>query len=46
MVLTSLRDAKTLQETNLAYEESQGSMKTLVVLLLTSDSFLYRSLGP
>ena len=40
------RDAKTLQDANRAYEESQGSMKALVVSLLTSDSFLYRSPGP
>lgn len=37
------RDARTLQEANQAYEESQGSMKALVISLLTSDSFLYRT---
>ncbi|MCE9608125.1 MAG: DUF1588 domain-containing protein [Planctomycetia bacterium] len=39
----TLRDAKTLQEANRAYAESGGSMKALVVSLLSSDSFLYRA---
>jgi len=39
------RDAKTLQDASRAYEESQGSMKALVVSLLTSDSFLFRMPG-
>ncbi len=38
----TLRDAKTLQDANRAYEESGGSFKALVVSLLSSDSFLYR----
>jgi mono/diheme cytochrome c family protein len=38
----TLRDAKTLQDANRAYEESGGSMKALVTYLLSSDSFLYR----
>ncbi len=39
----SLSDSKTLQEADRAYVESGGSFKALVVSLLTSDSFLYRS---
>ncbi|MEN9637912.1 MAG: hypothetical protein RL077_6316 [Verrucomicrobiota bacterium] len=39
----TIRDAKTLQEADRAYEKSGGSMKTLVASLLSSDSFLYRA---
>ncbi len=39
----SLADAKTLQDADRAYVESGGSLKALLVALLTSDSFLYRS---
>ncbi len=39
----TVRDAKTLQEANEAYTASGGSMKALVVSLLSSDSFLYRA---
>ena len=39
----TLGDAKTLQETHKAYVESDGSMKALVVSLLSSDSFIYRA---
>ena len=42
----TVRDAKTLQEANEAYTASDGSMKALVVSLLSSDSFLYRSVEP
>jgi hypothetical protein len=35
-------DAPTLRAANRAYTESGGSMKALIVSLLTSDSFLYR----
>jgi hypothetical protein len=35
-------DAATLQAAYQAYKESNGSMKALIVALLTSDSFLYR----
>ncbi|MCA9162780.1 MAG: DUF1588 domain-containing protein [Planctomycetales bacterium] len=35
-------DAATLQAADRAYVESDGSMKALIVSLLTSDSFLYR----
>lgn len=38
----SLGDAPSLQSVYRAYKESGGSMKALVVALLTSDSFLYR----
>lgn len=38
----TLADARTLQEADRAYVESGGSFKTLVVALLTSDSFLLR----
>jgi hypothetical protein len=37
-------DAPTLQETERAYLKSGGSFKALVVSLLSSESFLYRSL--
>lgn len=39
----TLSDARTLQEADKAFVESGGSFKALVVSLLTSDSFLYRS---
>ena len=39
----TLGDAKTLQEAHKAYVDSDGSMKALVVSLLSSDSFLYRA---
>ena len=39
----SLADARTLQEADRAYVASGGSFKALVISLLTSDSFLYRS---
>jgi hypothetical protein len=39
----TLADAKSLQDADRAYVESGGSFKALVVSLLTSDSFLYRS---
>jgi Protein of unknown function (DUF1588)/Protein of unknown function (DUF1585)/Protein of unknown function (DUF1592) len=42
----SLRDATTLREAHGVYANSQGSMKALVVALLSSDSFLYRSGEP
>ncbi len=42
----TVRDAKTLQEASQAYTASGGSMKALVVSLLSSDSFLYRSVEP
>ncbi len=39
----TLADAKTLQDADAAYVNSGGSFKTLVLTLLTSDSFLMRS---
>ena len=39
----TLGDAKTLQEAHKAYVASNGSMKALVVSLLSSDSFIYRA---
>jgi hypothetical protein len=39
----TLADARTLQDADRAYVESGGSFKALVVSLLTSDPFLYRS---
>ena len=39
----TLGDAKTLQEAHKAYVERDGSMKALVVSLLSSDSFIYRA---
>ena len=38
----TLHDASTLRQADLAYVKSGGSMKSLIVSLLTSDSFLYR----
>jgi hypothetical protein len=42
----TVRDAQTLQEADRVYTESGGSIKSLVVSLLSSDSFLYRSVEP
>ena len=39
----TLGDAKTLQEAHRAYTDNDGSMKALVVSLLSSDSFIYRA---
>ncbi len=39
----TLGDAKTLQDAHKAYLDADGSMKALVVSLLSSDSFLYRA---
>ena len=39
----TLNDAAVLQESYRAYKESGGSMKALIVALLTSDAFLYRT---
>lgn len=39
----TLSDARTLQEADRAYVASGGSFKALLVSLLTSDAFLYRS---
>ncbi len=38
----TLDDAPTLQAAHKAYRDSDGSMKALIVSLLTSESFLYR----
>ena len=38
----TLGDAPSLQAVQKAYRDSQGSMKALIVALLSSDSFLYR----
>ena len=38
----TINDAPVLQDAYKAYEESGGSMKALLISLLTSDSFLYR----
>jgi len=38
----TLGDGPSLQAAHRAYKESGGSMKALIVALLTSDSFLYR----
>jgi hypothetical protein len=40
----TLNDAPILQEAHRAYQESGGSMKTLLTSLLTSDAFLYRKM--
>lgn len=39
----NLGDAKSLQAADAAYVKSGGSMKALIVALLTSDSFLVRT---
>ncbi len=39
----TLADARTLQQADRAYVESGGSFKALLVSLLTSDSFLFRT---
>ena len=39
----NLNDAPVLQEAHRAYRESGGSMKALIISLLTSDAFLYRT---
>ena len=39
----TLGDAKTLQDAHTAYSKSNGSMKALVVSLMTSDSFCQRA---
>ena len=38
-----INDAPVLQDAYKAYEESGGSMQALLISLLTSDSFLYRT---
>lgn len=38
----TINDAPVLQDAYKAYEESGGSMKALLISLLTSDAFLYR----
>ena len=38
----TLRDASTLRRADQAYVQSGGSIKQLILSLLTSDSFLYR----
>lgn len=42
----SLSDARTLQEADAAYVKSGGSFKALVVSLLTSNPFLFRTNSP
>lgn len=42
----TLADARTLQEADRAYVHGGGSFKALVLSLLTSDSFLYRTALP
>lgn len=42
----TLNDAPVLQDAYRAYKENGGSMNALLVSLLTSDAFLYRTRGP
>ena len=42
----TLNDAPVLQAAHRAYKESGGSMNALILSLLTSDAFLYRSIEP
>jgi len=39
----TLNDAPVLQDAHRAYKKSGGSMKAMIVSLLTSDAFLYRT---
>ena len=39
----TLNDAPVLQEAHRAYRDSGGSMNALIVSLVTSDAFLYRT---
>ena len=39
----TLGDARTLQDAHQAYVDNDGSMKAMVLSLLTSDSFIYRA---
>ena len=39
----TLGDAKSLQEAHKAYVDNDGSIESLVLSLLSSDSFLYRA---
>ena len=41
----TLEDAPTLIEAEKAYDDSKGSMKALLISLLSSDSFIYRRLA-
>ena len=38
----TINDAPVLQAAHRAYKENDGSMKALLVSLLTSDAFIYR----
>jgi len=38
----TINDAPTLQAAHQAYQDNGGSMKALIISLMTSDSFLYR----
>ena len=38
----TVNDAPTLKAAHKAYQDNEGSMKALIISLLTSDSFLYR----
>jgi hypothetical protein len=38
----TINDAPTLQAAYKAYQDNGGSMKALIISLMTSDSFLYR----
>ena len=42
----TLGDARSLQDAHRAYRQSQGNMKELVISLVSSDSFIYRSRVP
>ncbi|QDU51607.1 DUF1588 domain-containing protein [Gimesia panareensis] len=42
----TLNDAPVLQDAYRAYKDNGGSMNALLVSLLTSDAFLYRTRGP
>jgi hypothetical protein len=42
----TIADAPTLQAAWRAYHENDGSMNALIASLLTSDSFLYRTIAP
>jgi hypothetical protein len=42
----TLNDRPVLKEAHRAYKKSGGSMKALLISLLTSDAFVYRHISP
>ena len=42
----NINDAPVLQTAHKAYKDNDGSLKALIISLLTSDAFLYRKVEP